>query len=245
MQFVIDVHSHMMPGIDDGAIDMVMSREMIRMAYAEGCRHLFLTPHAENLNGHVEEYYCKMNEIKQWIQEEQLEIQIYAGTEIYLDSDGESIQSIIKKLGDGTYPTMNGTKYVLVEFYMGGCSYEEIAPMITRLIDANYVPVIAHAERYGLQIEELSRLKEQGCLLQLNLCDVYRMPENEINRMAHSLLNRKMIDLVGTDAHRIDRRMPKMKEYLLWLHEHCDAEYISDILYRNAMRYLGVTTNQE
>lgn len=155
---VVDMHSHMLPRIDDGARNFEVTKQMIKMAYSEGCRHLFLTPHAGYLEFEDSEVSEKMAAVRKWI--------------------------------------------------------DEVAPAVQSFIEAGYTPIIAHAERYGMCFEELCYLKSLGCLLQMNICDLYYTFENDTNRMAHKLLKEKMFDFVGTDAHSIDRRPPKMKEYI-------------------------------
>ena len=97
-------------------------------------------------------------------------MQLSLGSEIYVDSeDAEDMKSIIKKIRKGIYPTLNGTNYVLIEFYLGGFVLEDISKDIMRLTDAGYTPVIAHAERYGVSYDSLCELKEMGCLMQTGL----------------------------------------------------------------------------
>lgn len=238
---VADVHSHMLPGIDDGASDMEETRQMIRLAYAEGCRHLFLTPHAICLEDEHAKAAEKMEQLREWIRDEKMELQIYPGAEIFADSDlGEDAPTVLRKVKDGTYPTLNGTEYVLIEFSLGEFYMDEVRPVVQGLIKNGYIPVIAHAERYGMCKESLRELKEMGCLLQMNICDLYYKQENDTNRMTHLLLKEKMIDLVGTDAHGIRRRSPKMKEYIDFLYRNYERDYVDAILYENAVKIFGL-----
>jgi len=232
---VVDLHSHMLSGVDDGAKDFRETKQMLQLAYSEGCRHLFLTPHASFLEGQANSIANKLNNIRAWIKNEGMNLKIYFGTEIYVDpEDDEDIDSIIDKLQDGVYPTLNGTRYVLIEFYLGGFELNEVLPAVKSLIAAGYAPIIAHAEKYGVSFETLLSLKKIGCLFQMNLCDLYYIYENDINRMAHTLLRNRMIDFVGTDAHGMDRRLPKIKEYVEFLYKNYDKSYVDSILFNNA-----------
>lgn len=238
---VVDVHSHMLPAVDDGARTFEISKQMIKLAYEEGTRHLFLTPHGAYLEEEDALVTEKMEEIREWISSENMDLKIYPGAEIYVDpEDDEDIDSIPEKLENGIYPTLNGTKYVLIEFYLGGFELDEVVPAVKAIIGAGYTPVIAHAERYGSSFDDLCYLSSLGCKLQMNICDLYRDVENDINQMTHILLKEKMFDFIGTDAHGIDRRPPILKEYIDFLYRNYDKDYVDGILYKNAMECFGL-----
>lgn len=168
-------------------------------------------------------------------------MQLYLGSEIYVDSeDAEDMKSIIKKIRKGIYPTLNGTNYVLIEFYLGGFVLEDISKDIMRLTDAGYTPVIAHAERYGVSYDSLCELKEMGCLMQLNLCDVRFDSSNEMCLMATKMLDNELFDFIGTDAHGMDRRSPTMKSYIDQLYNRYNKNYIDELTWKNAEKFLGV-----
>lgn len=238
---MVDIHSHIMPGIDDGAEDLEMTKEMIRMSYNEGCRHLFLTPHAASLNRRVN-VQKKLNVINEWVCSEGIPIEIYVGSEIYIDvgEDEEDIKKIIKKLKKRKYLTLNNTKYVLIEFYFGGFEFDEIVSVVSELFNAGYIPVIAHAEKYGVPYEYIYKFKTMGCKIQINLSDVFYEYKHEMVDMANRLLEEKIVDFVGTDAHRIDRRKPEIKVYMEYLYNNYSKEYVDDILYNNAAALLGL-----
>ena len=238
---VVDIHSHMLPAVDDGANDFEVTKQMVRLSYEEGSRHLFLTPHADSFNYKDANVTEEMKLIREWLDDEKIDMKIYPGSEIYVDpEDAEDTKTILKKIKKGIYPTLNGTRYVLIEFYLGGFFLDEVVPTINALTDAGYTPVIAHAERYGVSYEYLCELKEMGCLFQMNLCDVYYKWENDITRMTRKLLEEKMFYFVGTDAHGIDRRPPVMKEYIDFLYENYNRDYIDEILYKNAVKYFNL-----
>jgi len=237
---VVDIHSHMLPAVDDGAKNFEITKTMVKLAYDEGTRHLFLTPHAAYLEDSEPNASEKMEELREWIASENMNLKIYPGAEIYVDpEDEEDTDIILEKIRAGIYPTLNGTKYVLIEFYLGGFELDEVVPTVNALIEAGYKPIIAHAERYGLSFDDLRYLKSLGCKFQMNICDLYRDPENDINQMTHMLLKEKMFDFIGTDAHGIDRRPPIMKEYIDFLYRNYDKDYVDEILYKNATDCFG------
>lgn len=236
---VSDIHSHMIYDVDDGSDNFEMTKSMIRMSINEGCRHIFMTPHSGALTG-KNKIIKKFQTIREWIETEELEIEIYLGSEIYVDNDEyeKSIKSIIKNLKKGKYYTLNNTRYVLIEFYLGGFTFEEIAPMVAALLEEGYIPVIAHAERYGVSFETLYKLKSMGCMIQINLSNVYFIYRHDVVEMANRLLREEMVDFVGTDAHGIDRRKPEIRTFAEYLYKEYPEKYIDDILIGNAVKYL-------
>jgi len=238
---VVDIHSHMLPAIDDGAKNFEITKKMVKLAYDEGSRHLFLTPHAGYLEDEGVLLSEKMEELRKWIFSEKMNLKIYSGCEIYVDiEEDKDIDILLERIESGAYPTLNGKKYILIEFYMGGIELNEVVPAIEAFIKAGYTPVIAHAERYGLSFDDLSYLKSLGCKLQMNICDLYRNVENDINQITHKLLSEKMFDFIGTDAHGIDRRPPILKESIDFLYRNYDKMYVDGILYKNAAECFGL-----
>lgn len=238
---LVDIHSHILPGVDDGADSLLTAQRMIEFSYTEGCTHLFLTPHAYSLNDRHIDVYDLYDKLLCWLDTKKANMKLYLGSEIYVDPEVENIKSIIKKLKKQKYLTLGDSNLVLIEFYLGGFKLEDIAPSIAALTDAGYKPVIAHAERYGVPFEYLCELKEMGCLLQMNLCDLYFKWMDDVNIMTKKLLDSQMFDFIGTDAHDLGRRPPVIAEYVDYLYKHYDNNYIDDILYNNAAyKYLSL-----
>lgn len=236
---VVDIHSHILPGVDDGADNFDISKEMIKIAYNEGCRHLFLTPHAYSFNYRRLHIGNKLKKLNKWIKQENIKMNLYRGSEVYIDSDDE-IDNTLHKIRRGKYPTLNDTDFLLIEFNPAGFDADKIASILGRIISYGFIPVIAHVEKYDVPFEFLYELKKMGCFMQLNLCDVYFKWENEVSETAAKLLTNKMIDFVGTDAHGIDRRTPEMAEYIEYLYNEYDKDYIDCILYKNAVECLSI-----
>lgn len=234
---VVDIHSHILPGVDDGAIDLDISKEMIKVEYKEGCRHLFLTPHAYSFNYRRLHIDRKIKNLKDWIKKENINMNIYKGSEVYIDWDDE-IDNTLHKIRKRKYPTLNDTNYLLIEFNPAGFVTYKIASILNRIISYGLIPVIAHVEKYDVSYDYLCELKKMGCFMQMNLCDVYFKWENEVSERAGLLLSDKMIDFVGTDAHGIDRRTPEMSVYIEYLYNNYEKDYIDGILYKNAIRFL-------
>ena len=163
---MIDVHSHILPEIDDGSQDMKESIQMIKEAYEAGFTDIVSTSHyiEESYNVEKKEREKLIEIIKEELRKENINVKIYNGAEAYISSNlGELIQGEI-------LPTINHTKYLLMELPR----HSEIIyldNMISELIDQGIIPIIAHPERYTYvqkKPKALLDLIEKGVLFQAN-----------------------------------------------------------------------------
>ena len=164
MEAYIDIHSHILPQIDDGAENFEMSMKMLRTAYADGTEKIILTPHYKpgHRNAGPGRIYALVEEIKGMMEEEGIQIQLYPGNEFYYHS------GVFQKLTEGNGCTLGGSSYVLVEFgpmerygYIRNGVYEALA--------GGYRPVLAHVERYDSIFRKPERVEElvkMGCYMQ-------------------------------------------------------------------------------
>lgn len=234
----VDIHSHMLPDVDDGAQKISVTREMIELAYQQGCRRIIFTPHADAYD-YADDVKDKYEIVKEWVAETFDDMKVYLGGEIYISTEGyKKIDSIIDKINNGIYPTLNGTKYVLIEFNLGGFVYKDMLPVVNSLFHAGYIPVIAHVERYGNPMEDIQKLKDRGCVIQMNIGNVFNPRKMNTMFIADQLLRNKIIDLVGTDAHGMIWRPPMWEPYTDSLYERYDKEYVDGILSKNAVKML-------
>ncbi len=224
---LFDIHSHILPGVDDGSKDMETSLAMLRIAYDEGIRNIVLTPHyyVNNIPYTYEELDEKYEELKRKLSEdEQLsEINLYLGNEIYYE-DG-----VVTLLKEHQIHTMNNTRYVLVEYNVDTV-YSDILRSIDDLTSARYIPIIAHVERYMTLRGKKDRIEEmisRGCLLQMNISSIDGGFLDENKRWCRNLVKNGYITFFATDAHNTDSRAPYTRDYINWLQKKCeDAEYM-------------------
>ena len=235
MQF-IDIHSHILPYMDDGAKDEKMSLEMLRIAESEGITDIIVTPHYRQ--GHykgerkdVDQVLAKMREL---MKKENIHINLYPGNEIYYRSELE------EKFDSGTLSTMNDTEYVLVEFSpMEDFLY--IRSAVEDLLSIGYTPIIAHVERIQCiekNVEHAHTLKRMGCELQVNAASALGEVGFWCKRFVHKMLKEQLVDYIGTDAHNVENRPPKIKKCAEMLYRKYDIEYVEDILCQNATKRL-------
>lgn len=207
---MIDIHSHILYGLDDGVKDQATMLAMFRLAQAEGIKAMVATPHyifgANTYN--EEDLQKRYQEVKGLLAEQRIDIQLYLGQELYLDT------LLLTQLQLGQALTLAETRYILVEFPM-----LEILPYTLGLMDgffeAGYRPVLAHPERYTevqKDIMELLPYIEKGCLLQVNTGSFLGLHGKAAQKTAVALLKYEMVHLVATDCHSMGRRKPEFKE---------------------------------
>jgi len=201
----VDIHSHLLPGIDDGAPDLATSMRLIEGLTQLGIKSFYCTPHI------LKELYPNTREtinnslqlISDKLEDEKLGVEIYAAAEYMID-DGFIITDELLCLKD---------KYLLIEM-----SYLAETPNIDQIIFnlqiKGYVVILAHPERYNfyhLNLDRYQRLKELGCLFQLNLLSVTGYYGKEVKKIASYLLKNNLYDLAGTDLHH-DKHLSVLKD---------------------------------
>lgn len=230
---IIDTHIHIIPGVDDGATDISCSIAMIESEIKQGITEIIATPHDYAFDNNRDIYNIFSN------LQGKSKINLYLGCEIYCDP--YIMETVIDNLHNGIYPSMNGTQYILIEFDIYETKFNNITYCVKELINAGWKPIIAHAERYWFTSEKrIRKLKEMGCLIQINIYSILSETQKEIRRNAREMLNKRLVDLLGSDAHNMQHRPPKVKDGLRYLKTHYDAKYVNEITYENVKQYFNI-----
>ena len=230
----IDIHSHILPQMDDGSQSMEQSLEMLRIAESEGITEIFATPHYKSgrLRADSREVSKALQRLQKAAVEEGLEIQLYPGTEIYYRSELED------KLDNGELHTMNGSNYVLVEFSPLE-DYSYIRNAMDDILSMGYQPILAHVERYQCMLKDkkrVSELRDMGCGIQANAGSITGDFGFTAKHFLWKLLKEELIDYIGTDAHNADKRKPTMQKCADMLYKKCGQEYADALLFGNAVK---------
>lgn len=240
-----DIHTHFTPDVDDGSECMEMTLEMLRSEAAQGCTKVILTPHSDAFEWggpEIAAWTCnKMKSVQKEAVREGIPIRIYQGCEIY--TSRKYIGGILQDLQSGRLPSVNHTRYVLAEFSTSGGDMEDAKYCLRRYLEEGWIPIIAHAERYRrtfTTVENIRILKKMGCLVQVNYYSLYEESNENVRICAQDLIEAELADLMGSDAHRIVHRPPKLARGAEYIRENCRAEYAEDILRRNAEKFLKV-----
>ena len=225
-----DIHMHVVPGVDDGSSTLEESLEILRIAAEQGTDTVIATPHSWGSS-----HAAKSFEILRAAAEQAgVPVRLFFGMEIA--NYDEPVESVISALRSGRYATLNGTDCVLTEFSPYGDTTEpEALNRLRAMLDAGFIPVIAHAERYAFTtMENMAEAKRMGCRIQINLYSLEQERQPIIRDRAQSLVRLGLADLLGTDTHRLRHRPPNAVSGLQWLDAHCDADRALDLRYRTA-----------
>lgn len=206
---MIDIHSHILPGIDDGAKDMYSSLSMIKHAVENGTTAIIATPHyyRNYFEVEYEKVIEELEKLKAEIVKLNLDIDIYSGQEVFADI------SVIELYKRGIINGLCGTNYMLMEFPMDKYSREYL-DIIYEIGLLGVTPVIAHPERYLYIIENIELINtfiEEGCLLQLNSGSITGIFGKRIEKTARTLIESGAYHFVGSDAHSTGIRNTGLK----------------------------------
>ena len=207
MKGLTDIHMHIIPGVDDGARDMEEAIEELQMSVRQGVERVVLTPHNFAFDDTPDEVEKNFTALKNEVKKLNLSVELFLGCEMLVFED--SVDECVRKLIEGIYPTMAGSTYVLTEFVPDYHTAEMAFLIIDRLVDAGYVPIIAHTERYDLTTLEVAReMVHRGALIQINAYSVKDEGRARTRDNANMLLREKLVGFIGTDAHRLSHRPP-------------------------------------
>lgn len=195
----VDMHSHILPGIDDGAADLETSINLIRGMKELGYKKLVATPHImwdmyKNTPDIIKQ---KLQLVREAVKEEQIDIELHAAAEYFLD---EHVEELLQK--KEPLLTISENK-VLTEFSLAFPSMN-IKEILFEMQMQGYQPVIAHPERYiylQRNKEFYDELRDIGCMFQLNILSLAGHYGRSVNELAQYLLKNNFYTLVGTDLH--------------------------------------------
>lgn len=216
MKTYIDIHSHILPGVDDGAKNIEESMKMLRMAANDGIADIILTPHNKSKRHSAHFFrtaeYAEILRIR--LAQENINIKLYVGNEAYYRS------GLVWEIEEGRAYTLAGSRYILIEFNPLD-NYDYIRNSINEVLMGGYYPVLAHVERYRNVCSKknaVTELIEMGCLIQVNAGSIMGKFGFGTKQFSRKLLKQRQVHFVATDAHDTKRRTPYLSD--------C-AEYIS------------------
>ena len=225
--WLCDIHSHILPGLDDGAEDMRESVEAVKAAYRQGVHTIIATPHyyPERYEPEADTIRETCRMVMRKCQRAGMEIQILPGQECYYYS------GLADRLDQGVTLTLAGSRYVLVEF-SPDCVYSQLLQGLTELQSRGYLPILAHFERYScLEVSEhLAELKNRGILLQMNFDTVLYKSHRIWKTRWQKLLQDGTVDLLASDCHGTHFRPFRIQESMQWLTKHVDDEILERML---------------
>lgn len=232
----IDVHSHVLPGVDDGSKDMDMSIAMVDMAYEQGVRTMIATPHyypghMRYPREHLDEVYRATVSV---IEEKYSDFTLLLGNEIYYRDE------VVEKLKNKRICTMADTNYILLEF-SPPVEYGYLSKAVYKCLDAGYYPILAHIERYGClwknekQIRELIRM---GAYMQINAENFEGGFFSTEKRVCLKMIQNGLVHFLGSDCHNLSSRKPNLRQAYNYLQEKLSPELYQDLVATNPKKLL-------
>lgn len=224
---MIDIHTHIIPGIDDGSGNLETSLGMLKIAKSDGINTLIATPHY--YNGYFENDFrdvmSKVNSLEEEAIKNKIDIEILPGQEVFLD------KHTIGLYKSGVIGTLNNTRYMLIELPMDNLpSYALDVIYELRLLGV--VPILAHPERYRYIIEKPSNLNQfidEGCFFQINSGSVIGIFGNNAMKTAEIIIKNGLASFVASDAHSTGKRCPRLKKSFDKV-ENYDDKHIKNIM---------------
>jgi protein-tyrosine phosphatase len=200
---VVDIHSHILPEVDDGSQSWDISVAMCRMAAADGITHQVATPHANDRYHYDREYLLGLVAHLQSLVGDAIKLSL--GCDFHLSYD--NLQAV---LANPTRYAIDSTQYMLVELNNYSVP-QQISDCFTQLGDKGITAVITHPERNPILRESPQRVvewAEQGCVIQVTGSSLTGFWGERVRRAAHWLLEHDAVHVLATDAHDTERRIP-------------------------------------
>ena len=238
---IVDIHSHIIPGIDDGSKNMEMTLEMIRNAEKEGIKEMVATPHylLEYGEATIIDVKNHVKEINMLLENEKIDVKIYSGQEVYFT------EKIIEDYLEGNIGTINDSRYMLIEFPMDKFD-ENTFDILYELQVRDIVPIIAHPERYKFFIEKPSLINEfinQGYLFQVNAGSIEGKFGQNVKKTTDLFLTNNIYNFIGSDAHNIKSRNTGLKNAMDLIEKGMNKNIFQDssekILKNMDIKFLG------
>lgn len=208
---MVDIHAHILPGVDDGAQDLYDTLEMVRVAAESGITAMVATPHCNIPGGYKnyfgDRYIAVIQQVREAVHEEGLPVNILPGAEAFGTAD------LPQLLQDGRIMTLNQSRYLLVEFDFNE-DPEFVNDLLEEIRELKVIPVIAHAERYRFVQKNpnlVYQWRTKGYPIQINKGSFQGKFGRCAADTAYLLMNHHLVSVVASDAHSPHVRTPRMR----------------------------------
>lgn len=207
---MIDIHCHILPGIDDGARSMQEALEMCRMAESDGISTIVATPHYKpgSYDWSADELVSAVSRLQNALSAAKIGLTILPGAEVAV------FPELPGRLRKNRFLTINNGRYLLVEFRPHSVP-ANVEQFLLSLMDLGLIPIIAHPERCDCFLNQptlLTRLVEKGVLLQLTADSITGQFGPEVYNFSQWLINKGLAHIIASDAHDDGERSPRLTE---------------------------------
>lgn len=236
MERFVDIHTHILPGVDDGAADLEQALALLRMAWEDGTGAVILTPHhrGKYRRNIPQQLGQAFQELKQAVSAELPEMELYLGNEAGIEIE------LTEKLACGRVLTLNASAYVLLEFPFN-CTRRQVVDGVLELVNCDYIPIIAHAERYDAFCQN-PRLAEEvsglGAYIQINADSVMGGAGFWAKRCCARMLKRGNVHFIASDTHDTKYRRPTLSKCYRLICKKYGEDYAAVLFWENARMLL-------
>ena len=232
---MIDIHSHLLYGVDDGAKTPEDSLKMLEQAAEQEITDIVLTPHyRKGLFPYplevIKERFLELVPLAK-----NLGITLHPGCEYFADS------RIMEHITSGRCFTLNEGEYILLEFDYK-TDYNSIRSFAESCIFCGFYPVIAHAERYEVFIKEfglLSDFSKMGCLVQLNADSILGVSGGPAKRLCKRILKKELADIIASDCHDTGERGNRLRDGYLYVEKRFGSDTAKRLFVKNPAKILA------
>ncbi len=235
---MIDVHSHLLYGIDDGTRTIDESVTIISKLNNVGVKDIILTPHYINgsvYNSPKQNNLKLLKSLKEKLEVNNIDTNLYLGNEIYID---DMIYELVKSK---TISSLNNSKYLLIEIPMSGV-YDKYYDIFLDLINKGYKVVLAHPERYYAfqkNFDLIYELIDIGVLLQCNVGSILGEYGKGAKKVMKRLLKEDLVFCFGTDIHRDKNDYNFLEKAKKKVSKYAENEKLKDLFYNNALKIIN------
>ena len=230
---ICDLHTHVLPGVDDGASTMEYALQMLQNAVASDVELLAVTPHcnrSDEMCNYLEEGLLNRFSLLQQAAKD-IPVRLVLGAEVLADA------YLPQLLRQKKIPTINGGRYLLTEF-PADASPVYIQDMLQSILELGYIPLVAHPERY-LAVCEMPQIVatwlDMGCHLQITGGSVMGDYGKTVQRTAVYLLQQDFVACIASDAHGLHHRSNFLLDVYDHLHLRYSKHYARCLMYENPM----------
>lgn len=223
---MVDFHTHILPGIDDGAKNLEDSRQMLKSLSEQKVKNICLTPHFYAFEESLDDFLIRRQNSYEKIQNlvKDIDAEVFLGCEMYFTDTVFNLERIPELC-------INNTKYLLVELpYDSPCSKNTASKLQKFICDKNITPVLAHIDRYPEFLKNsdtLDMFLDMGCYAQINL---YSLDSGFFTRRKIiKYIEEKRVHFWGTDCHNMTTRKPAFEKYIKLLNDKLGNKLVSEL----------------
>ena len=232
---MIDIHCHMLFGVDDGADSLEESVKLLADARKQGVTDVILTPHLRHGMFHYDRALVDRNFQSLLPYAEKIGIHLYLGCEYHVNTE------IMDAYGNGKFHSLADRKYILTE-YSSASEYSFVVKMTQEIIRHGFVPVIAHVERYGClreEIERVAELQDMGAWIQINADAVLGLEGRGTKKFCKELLEEEWVDVIASDTHDLKKRACHMEKCFSYIGKKYGADYARELMEQKPAQIIG------